>query len=529
MKKITSILTLFYIIPFALLVLALLFYSTIKSEYFEIGLENEIPTVVYDNPILHIIIFIVFLATLLCFSKIINFPFFKSIKKYLTSKYFRYTLVIYSGIISLTLLLLLKSNAYMDCLALIDTANRFNSGDWSPLTDASHSSYLYIYSFQIGFIAYLQLIFKLFGENNIWAVQFINCIGVMFLINALCKITDLVFKNTKISVLSKLLLALIMPLYINIVFVYGDVLGWSFAICGIYHVLNYCHNNNYKELILSSILFAFGYLLKTNIAIFIIAAIIIIFLNAFRQKKHLSLIFIIIIPFITILSSAILKNAYANIAGIEQYPKGTPAVCWIAMAMIDDDNFPEGWYNGYNLNTFKESGYDYEVAQDMAISTIKERLQYFSENPRAMVRFYRNKLIFSWIDPEFDSQIKLEWSTRHVEDLSPLALSLIYGTGRNILFTVMNELQFTIFAGILAELLYIMISIMKKKKENIKHYMYMSYIILPIFGGMLFHLIWETQPRYMIGYYSMLFPIAAAGLVHMVSAISKIKQNSAHK
>ena len=49
--------------------------------------------------------------------------------------------------------------------------------------------------------------------------------------------------------------------------------------------------------------------------------------------------------------------------------------------------------------------------------------------------------------------------------------------------------------------------------------MYVAYAILPIFGGMLFHLIWETQPRYMIGYYSMLFPIATAGLIHLSGSI----------
>ena len=66
----------------------------------------------------------------------------------------------------------------------------------------------------------------------------------------------------------------------------------------------------------------------------------------------------------------------------------------------------------------------------------------------------------------------MEWSTRHVEDPYPLAISMVEGTGRKILFHMMNVL-----------------------------------------GGMAFHLLWETQARYMIPYYMLLFPAASAGII----------------
>lgn len=524
MRKTVHFLTLLFVIPFLIINSVLLFYSSIKSEYFDLNLENEIPTIIHDNPIKLAISLVIFLLIICLIDSFIIKNNSNKIKRFLKSKYFKYIVVAYSGLISLSILLLLKSNAYMDCLSLIDAAEKFNAGDFSLLTDPTHSSYLYIYSFQIGFIAYLQLVFALFG-NNIWFVQFINCIGVMFMVNALCNITDIVFKSHKISVLSKIFLIFLMPLYINIVFVYGDVLGWSFAICGTNHILNYCERSKIKDLVIACILFPIGYLLKTNIAIFIIAAVIIIALNALSKRSYSSLIFVVLIPIITLIASSSIKHIYADLAGIDEYPTGTPAVCWIAMAMIDDDNFPEGWYNGYNLTTFKESGYDYEIASDMALETIRERIEYFMNNPRKMIRFYRNKLIYAWIDPEFDSQIKMEWSTRHVTNLSPLANSLISGAGRDILFQVMNIIEFFIFSGVLIEIIHALFVFKKVLRNDNNSYLHLAYLVLPVFGGIVFHLLWETQPRYMIGYYSLLFPVAAAGIVRLANKLSKLYFN----
>lgn len=520
MNKKSLWLTYIFMIPFSAMILILLYYSTIKSEYFELGLENEVPTTISDRPFWHIIVIVILIALLTYSTNLIKEKRFSKFKSFLKSKYFRYVLVAYSGIISFFILILLSPKAYMDCLSLIDAAERFNVGDYSLLTDPSHSSYLYIYSFQIGFIAYLQLVFKLFGNGNIWAVQFFNCIGVMFMINSLCKISKLVFKSHKISTLSMFLLVFAMPLYINIVFVYGDVLGWSLAVCALYHVIAYTKYRKMNDLIISNILLPIGYLLKTNIAIFIIACIVILIIDCIRNKKVMPLLFVITIPLVTLILSASLRISYAKVAGIDEFPKGAPAVCWIAMSMLDDGYFPAGWYNGYNINTFKESSYNYEIAQDMAMETIKERLTYFKNNPRRMLRFYRDKFISAWIDPEFDSQIKLEWSTRHNENLSPLAISLISGTLRNVLFTTMNFLQVIIFAGTVIELLYLWFMLIKCRSNTAADtYIYVAFLLLPVFGGMTFHLIWETQPRYMICYYCILFPIAAAGLIHLSNSL----------
>ena len=61
---------------------------------------------------------------------------------------------------------ILQSQPYMDCCALIDLASAFNKDDFSALNGTARNTYLYVYPFQIGYIAYLQTIFRIFGEGN---------------------------------------------------------------------------------------------------------------------------------------------------------------------------------------------------------------------------------------------------------------------------------------------------------------------------------------------------------------------------
>ena len=74
-------------------------------------------------------------------------------------------------------------------------------------------------------------------------------------------------------------------------------------------------------------------------------------------------------------------------------------------------------------------------------------------------------------------------------------------------------MHFLVFFGALSGLL----SALKKKGAVMT-----AYLILPTLGGMLFHLMWETQARYMIAYYMLLFPLSAYGLVQTATFILTI-------
>ena len=47
------------------------------------------------------------------------------------------------------------------------------------------------------------------------------------------------------------------------------------------------------------------------------------------------------------------EGYYLRQSGVERISEGVPGAAWIAMGLQDDDLFENGWYNGYNINTYK--------------------------------------------------------------------------------------------------------------------------------------------------------------------------------
>ena len=411
---------------------------------------------------------------------------------------------------SLFFLLTLKSQPYMDCMSVVEIANQFNRGDFSALTTPTHDSYLYIYSFQIGYVGFLQILFKLFGENHYFAAQLANVVAVIFLVRNVHELSELAYEDRRVGRLSDLLMAFCLPLYIDVTFVYGDVIGWSFAIGALLCTMRWAQSGEVKRLLAAGTLIAVGVQFKTNVYIYLIAIVIIIIMESLRRHLWKPVLMIALMLLITVGLGKAIQTGYAAYVGIEEFPPGTPSTCWIAMSMLEDENFENGWYNGYNIETFKASGYDPVIADEMARETIRERIGDFASYPRGAVKFFLVKFVSAWNDPQFNSQIKMEWGSRHVENLPGIAYWMIYEGGRAVLFWMMNFLHFIIFAGATVGTA---IALCKKDEQARRT----AYLVLPVLGGMMFHILWETQARYMIGYYVLLFPVAAAGLIQLVT------------
>lgn len=497
-----------FVIPILIITAASLF----KSEEFE--LYRDIEHLLYedDHPLL----------LLLLLSLVIGIIMFQIWSKQVGKKTFmnrpvskadRYIVMAVAGGLSLFFLLLLRSKPYMDCVEVVEVARQFSRNDYSALSTPEHNSYLYIYSFQIGMVGVLELLFRLFGEGNYFSFQLLNVVGAAFMAGSIHELSKLVFDDDLIVHLTDLFICFCLPLYINVTFVYGDVIGWSLAAGALLYTLRWVKNRNGKNMVFAAVLIAAGVLLKSNDYIFLIAIVIIVVLRSIETKQWKSIVYAALCVVLTLALSAAVKYGYKTRAGISDFPEGAPASCWIAMSLIEDENFEKGWFNGYNVGTFVENNYDPAKTDQIASALVRERVVKFARHPKYALEFFMTKFVSAWNDPQFNSQIKIEWSTRHVENLSPLAVSIIEGRGRRLLFVLMNGMHFLVFFGALSGLL----SALKKKGAVMT-----AYLILPTLGGMLFHLMWETQARYMIAYYMLLFPLSAYGLVQTATFILTI-------
>ena len=107
-----------------------------------------------------------------------------------------------------------------------------------------------------------------------------------------------------------------------------------------------------------------------------------------------------------------------------------------------------------------------------------------------------------------------EWYSRHSEPLSDVAYFFIYGFGRNILYEIMNIYHFLIFLSTAA------FCLLRRKKWDFAQ----AYFILNIFGGFLFHMIWEAQSRYVLGYFILMLPLAACGVSELFLRLSGLEK-----
>ena len=273
-------------------------------------------------------------------------------------------------------------------------------------------------------------------------------------------------------------------------------------------------------MLLSGILIGFAVMLKNSAYIALIAMAAILLFSPFintgngkERKKNIRkliknlLLALMLVAVVQGIHFAV-NSLYSRAANIDSIPKGHPLSATVAMSIMDDTSSTIGWYNGYNAQIYIDSNYNYELTDKTCKTLIFQYLYKYARNPLHGIRFYLDKFLYQWADPTCISMRKMELASRHTVGQSELAISMIYGKGRMVLSWIMNVYQEIIYIGLAA---YCILSI-RKKRINLPQ----ALIVLFIFGGMLFHEIWEANSRYSIPYYICMLPIAAAGIKRLI-------------
>jgi hypothetical protein len=114
--------------------------------------------------------------------------------------------------------------------------------------------------------------------------------------------------------------------------------------------------------------------------------------------------------------------------------------------------------------------------------------------------FYQRKFTSQWNDPTYGCFIMTE-ATEAQRDR--LASSIYYGKANRALQAFMDSYQLLIYGAVLALLLF-----RRRKREALEWYV----LLIAVTGGVLFHELWEAKSRYVLPYFVMMLPMAAAGL-----------------
>jgi hypothetical protein len=359
--------------------------------------------------------------------------------------------------------------------------------------------YIHTYPNQIGLVLFSYVFFSIFGFGNFLAFQIMNALFLVLFYKRLCDITGLLYEDSAAPQLMVLLLGIVFyPMHIYCTFVYGTIPGLALSVSAIYHALRFEKNKSIKNCILSALSILAAMLLKSNYLIFFIAIFIYIVIATIRCKKAI----LLTLPALFIVAFLIQAKAPSMIVqkmtGID-VGKGASSYSWIAMG-LQDSELAEGWYNGFNKDSYQQSGYNPDINKQIALNAIKDRMNYFKDNPYDCLKFFSRKLSSEWNDPSYEA-LWIIRPTKNDQNKNNLIRSLLTYDNYFLQIGFLNSLQFFILLGCLLFLVF------KSKKTGFGF----EVLATTIIGGFLFHIMWEAKSQYTLPYFVLTMPMAAVG------------------
>ncbi|WP_102410565.1 hypothetical protein [Beduinella massiliensis] len=422
-------------------------------------------------------------------------------RRFLTALLFAFTAVFGAAWV-----LRVRAMPAFDSLSLYSAALAFARGNLSALSDAN--SYFRAYPFQLGYTALLEAAARLFREDAVlWAMQLFNVLCLLAAYAALLRLSAHLFEDSSVRVLLLLLLAgLVQPAFLC-TFVYGTLPALALMLWALERLCAYLRDGRRAALCLSLVLIVPAVLLKYNCLIAAVAMAITLALSAApsaapsaaRRRRALALAAtaMLLLPLLAQGAVVALYEARAQ----TDLGAGMPQVAWLAMGLSQGDGRSAGWHTASWVDTFYASGCDAQATRRASLEGIRNSLWRFAQNPARAFAFLGDKLLSQWTEPTFES-IWVSEVRAHARPIPPWVRAVYDGTPGRALTAFMNAFQSLIY-------LFGAVGLWRLRRRGTLLHLPLA---LTIFGGGLYHMLFEAKSMYILPYYVMLFPYAAYGL-----------------
>lgn len=501
---------LFFIIS-GLLFLCSLFYTS-----YSVNMDTQLVLFKKDNILVEFFSFTLYLFFFFCIYKLCC----KNIKK---RKQILFVIVLsILTLIGFLLIIFGKTVPAADAMSIYSIAENLSLGNTSVIHPTD--SYLSYYPQQIGLVAFYEILIRIL---NLFAFSFpayhiIKCIYVLLtliIVFIQYKTVQLLFDNEKIQIIYLLFALANMPLIMYSSFVYGEIPSFALLSIGLYIFFKWLKNTKNKQVgsnlplsIFSFFALVFSVMLRKNSLILIIAVLIIAFLHGIYTKHYFILLWAGIL-FIGALSILPLTQKYYELRAENTLKSGVTALSYIAMG-TQESSRAAGWYNGFNFNTYQQTNMDTENTNEISKNALKERISYFIAHPNYTFTFYKEKFLSQWADGTYASR---QATLATFGGRSKFLNELYEGKYSNIYIAHCNIYQNILYLGVF------LCSILALKKKSLLVSKELPFYLgfLFVLGGLLFHLFWEANARYIFPYSLMLLPYSAFGIQYLFDGISQ--------
>lgn len=487
------------------------------------NMETQQVLTAWDNPFFGLLGIFLFLAAGpgLCLLSM------KLLPKASQTKFLLFAVLVWQLILGALLILSGKTVPAADSMSVYAAAEALASGDTSVIHPTD--SYLSYYPQQIGLTAFYELlirIWKLF-PFSLPAYHFIKCINVILacvIVVFQYKTAQLLWKSVLTHRLYLLLAAANAPFIMYTSFVYGEIPSFAAVSIGFYCLLKLLQSPS-RHLLYGScsvVFMALSVMLRKNSLILVIAALIVLVFQALVQSGRR---FLLLLALLCAVSGfgilPLVQNAYELRSG-NSLKSGVPAISYLAMGMQEASR-GNGWYNGFNFNTYRETGMDTSATAAISKEAISKRLQYFCEHPGYGADFYLKKHLSQWADGTYAArQATLATFGGRTEFFN----KLYAGEYSSRFIAYCNIYQNVLYLG---AFLFCLTSVYlrpgtaqrrRQKPDGSGLRLPMWLGMIGVVGGFLFHIFWEANSRYIFPYSLLLMPYAAEGLGCLFSRIT---------
>lgn len=403
-----------------------------------------------------------------------------------------------------------RSAPTSDSASVYFMALQLSEKDLSFIGDPN--SYLSFYPQQIGLTVFLAGILKViklipfeFSPHHLIKLFYValNCVTITFGYLSVKEI----WRSKRVSAAFLYLSIFNLPFIMYSSFIYGEIPSLTAMSVAVYFL---CLLERKKgvpvlNIILSVVFTAVSVFVRKNSLIFMIAAVIVLIL-LFMGKRKKEYVITAVAAFLASIVILPLTLNYYELEVKEDVDSGVTMYSYLAMGMQDTSSRGPGWYNGFNFDTYKNTGMDKKETNRISSEIIKERTEYFKENPKECFVFYRDKFLTQWTDPTLAS---CEATYTDYGGRAKIIQRIYDGDFNKFYVFFCNVLQNVIYIGVF---IWSLNNFRKLLTSGQKECFVMTYIgIITVIGGFIFHMMWEANSRYIFPYAMMLIPYAAFG------------------
>jgi len=377
-------------------------------------------------------------------------------------------------------------------------------GDYTMM---SRGGQINIHPHQHGLVLVYEMIFRLFGDFQYGVIYIIYGVmngltilfGYLFLKEA--------FESARIRIWYLILMLVCFPLFIYTPYLYGDIPSIFLTMLLFWAVVRLEKTSRYRYGAVACIAGAFSVLVRKNSWIVICGVIIGLLLIALEKKR---------LRFAA-MALVLVLSAAGTVRGVEisyelrsgyEVDGGIPSILYIAMGMQENEN-AQGRYNNYIKDVYFAANLNQELAAEVGVDYINQRLDYFRRNPSETFTFYKLKLLTQWNEPLYESLLSNYLFSKEPEGIID---NIYHGSLHDKLFTFCDRYQFIIFAGCLLAGVFSLLQGPEGAAWCIP--------FIAIVGGFLFSILWEAQCRYVLPYFLFGIMYAAYGIVELAAKVT---------